>query len=163
MTAILPECFRLCQALGVNLRNGDLSSRMLPRLLVVFEGAIGILPVDKQVAFDKAVKRHRWQEAIGLYELNELILSKILDLHWRLDVNVTVVTWMGEDAELAISMRLDEENIPAGTMSSSPNRLARELSYRPDIVAVYDPDPAHVFTYGGKGVVLTDANQLGRY
>jgi hypothetical protein len=136
---------------------------MLPRLLIVFEGAIGVLPVDKQAAFDKAVRKRRWWEAIDLYELNELILSKILDLHWRLDINITVVTWMGEDAELAISMRLDDEGIPVGTMSSSPNRLARELAYRPDIMAVYDPDPAHVFTYGGKGVVLTDANQIGRY
>lgn len=142
----------------------DLSNRMLPRLVVVFEGAVGILPSDKHKDFDKAVKKNRWQDAIELYELNDLILSKILDLHWRKNINVEIVTWLGAGAAYAIQEVLDEEGIPALVYSSTPVKLAREMVYRPDIVAVYDPDPGHVFTYpSGKGVIITDANQIGRF
>lgn len=146
----------------------DLSNRMMPRLVVVFEGAVGVVPDEKAKDYHKIISRRKvsdmdWWHAIKCYDLNNLILSKILDLHWRKDINVSVVTWLGEGAALAISERLDDEGIPAGVFASTPVKLARELVYRPDIIAVYDPDPDHVFTYpSGRGVILTDANQIGR-
>jgi hypothetical protein len=137
---------------------------MLPRLVVVFEGAVGIVPDDQRKLYAKLCQKNKWWQAIDCYELNGHMLSKLLDLRWRLDINVNLVTWLGDEAAEAIQERMDDEGIPVGgCFASTPSRLTRELAYAPDIVAVYDPDPDHVFTYGSKGVVLTDANQIGRF
>ncbi len=143
---------------------GDLSNKMLPRLVVVFEGAVGVIPDDKRKAYIKFCQKKRWRDAVKCYELNDLMLSKLLDLRWRQDVNVNLVTWLHEDAAMAIEERMDDEGIPVGgCFYSTPSKLTRELAYAPDIVAVYDPDPDHIFTFGSKGVVLTDVNQIGRF
>lgn len=145
------------------MKHGDLSNQPSPRIVVVFEGAIGILPKENEKKYHKAVNKKHWTEAVGYYELQELMLRKILDLTWRQNFNVQIVTWMGEEAANAIKQVLDEENIPVrGVFSSTPSRLSRDLAYNPDIMAVYDPDPDHRFTYGSKGVVLLDPFQIGR-
>jgi hypothetical protein len=146
------------------MRHGDLSNKMLPRIVVVFEGKLGIVPEDKRKSYSRLCQKNRWREAMKCYELDELVLAKLLDLRWRLDMNVSIVTWLGEQAAAAIADLMDEQGIPIGNcFSSTPSKLSRELAYAPDIVAVYDPDPDHVFTYGSKGVILTDANQIGRF
>ena len=144
--------------------HGDLDNKPSPRLVVVFEGAIGILSRENKKHFDKAVSKDRWWDAINCFELNDLTVRKLIDLTWRENFNVNVVTWMGKDAAMAIQELMDEENIPVrGCFASTPTRLARDLSYNPDILAVYDPDPDHRFTFGSKGIVLIDPLQLGRF
>jgi hypothetical protein len=146
------------------MKNNDLSNKMLPRIVVVFEGKLGVLPKENEKACAKAFNKKHYDEALGYYELDELMMRKLLDLRYRQDINVSIVTWLGDDMAVAISELMDEEGIPIGEcFASTPSRLARELAYNPDIVTVYDPDDDHRFTYGSKGVVLVDANQLGRF
>jgi hypothetical protein len=38
--------------------------------------------------------------------------------------------------------------------------LSRKIALMPDVAAVYDPDPAHQFTYGSKGRVLQSVHDL---
>ena len=153
-----------CQVLERKMLKGDLSNKMLPRLVVVFEGAVGVVPDDRRKSYFKLCQKKRWQQAINCYELNDLMLSKLLDLRWRQDVNVNLVTWLGDEAAVAIQDRMDEEGIPVGgCFASTPSRLSRELAYAPDIIAVYDPDPDHIFTFGSKGIILTDVNQIGKF
>lgn len=141
---------------------GDLSNKMLPRIVVVFEAGVGEVPADKEKQFHKAMQKKRYAEAVGYFDLNEIMLRKLLDLKWRKDVNVSIVTWMGDDMASAIAEKMDDEGIPIGEcFASTPYKLARSLAYKPDVIAVYDSDDGHVFTYGGKGVVLVDPAQLG--
>lgn len=145
------------------MRFGQLDNTPSPRIVIVFEGAIGRVPEEREKDYAKAVARGRWFEAISCFDLSDIMLRKLLDISWRLNLNVNVVTWLGEEAAIAIEFLLERENIPVrGCFASTPLRLARDLPYNPDIVAVYDPDPAHVFTYGSKGILLEDPNQIGR-
>lgn len=146
------------------MRHGDLSNKPSPRLVIVFEGAVATIPVERTELAHKMEKKGDWEGLITrCYELNDLMLRKILDLTWRENFNVQIVTWMGEKAAIAIKQLLDEENIPVqGIFHSTPSRLSRDLAYNPDIMAVYDPDPDHRFTYGSKGVFLVDPLQIGR-
>lgn len=144
------------------MRYGDLSSKVVPRLIVVFEGAVGILPENKKKAYDKCVKKVFWADAIDLFEINENVAGRIVWLMVKKDVSISLVTWMPVDAADAIEDRMNEENIPVrGCFSATPQILARQLAYKPDVVTVYDPDPAHILTYGSKGVYLTSAAQIG--
>lgn len=144
-------------------KHGDLSNKPSPRIVVVFEGAVGIIDQGSQKTFDRLSKRGRWIQAMKCYALQEIMLRKLLDLTYRENFNVQIVTWLGEEAASAIKQIMDEENIPVlGVFASTPSRLSRDLAYNPDIMAVYDPDPDHRFTYGSKGVVLLDPFQIGR-
>lgn len=145
------------------MEKGDLGSEEVPRLLIVFEGAIGYLPDDDSMtACEKAVAKGKWDDALALYSLYDLLLRKIWDLTMRASVTIEVVTFVSEEFADLIAARLDDEDVPVHKVwHSTPGVLARKLPYMPAVFAVYDPDPAHVLTYGSKGRLLTDVNQLG--
>lgn len=151
------------------MKHGNLSNRVMPSIVIVFEGLVGLLPEDMTKDYHKAVGRDRWWQAVDLFQLSRPVLSKMLDLVWNKGMNLEICTWMGhgteyDEAALRIAERMDFENVPVYSVwSSEPDKLARQLPYLPRIARVYDPDPAHVFTYGGKGVYITDYNQLGAY
>lgn len=133
----------------------------MPRMIVVFEGAIGVLPENNVKRHSKYIAKQQWWRVVDCYEIIEDYTRKILDLVWRLNYNVNIVTWISEGMAEAIEDRLDFLPV-RGCFYSSPSQLAMDLPYNPEIMKIYDPDPAHAFTYGGKGVVLTSPHQLGR-
>jgi hypothetical protein len=145
------------------LKNGDLSNKVAPRIIVVFEGAVGKLPEKNVKEHEKLVSRKDWLRVPRLYDLDENILGRMMNLTWKHDINISLVTWMPDDAAIGISDLMDENSVPVrGCFSSAPVQLARLLPYNPDIVCVYDPVPEHILTFGSKGQVLTDASQIGR-
>jgi hypothetical protein len=141
---------------GGGVEKGNISNEVVPRLLIVFEGLIGLLPTPAALAKEAAYRKtHRWKRAVNCYEINEVMAKHIWDLTWRKNFSIDVVTFMGSDFAAELRNRLDDERLPLGTVrSSTPGLLSRELAYDPSVFAVYDPDPTHVFTYGGKGRVL---------
>lgn len=144
------------------MRYGDLSNVVAPRLLIVFEGGVGVLPAGKVKEYDKAVKKDDWLTAVNLFELNEIILQRILYLTNAKDFNISVVTWLPGDAFKAIEYLMEYNSVPVRSVfPSTPDALARMLPYNPDIRCVYDPVPEHILKYGSRGSVLTDANQIG--
>lgn len=144
------------------MKDGDISSEVAPRILVVFEGIIGSLHPKKEKQYLRAVRRSRWDEAISCWELNEHSLRVIWDLTYRRAQAVDVVTFVSQQFADVLAARLDEEDMPVHRVwFSTPPRLARMLAYMPDVTAVYDADESHVFTYGAKGHVLSDPAQLG--
>lgn len=143
-------------------KHGDLSNKVRPSLLIVFEGLIGVLPDENKAAFDKAVKHDRWWHAISYYTLDPQVMSKMLDLIWHKQMNLEIVTFLSENAAIAIAERMDQENIPvASVWDCTPDRLSRLLSYLPRIAKVYDPDKSRAFKYGSRGMYVTNHNQVG--
>jgi hypothetical protein len=140
---------------------GNLSNVVMPRLLVVFEGAIGILPEGRGAG--KLARKGKWGEIVDMCVLDRLILAQMLRVVRMYGMNLDIVTWLGYDMAKEVERRMDEENIPVhGVFASTPDMLARELAYMPDVAWVYDPDPSHVFTFGRRGVLLKSAAQIGR-
>lgn len=146
------------------MKNGDLSNVVVPRLVLVFEGALGFLPADRMLEYNTLGSRGDWWRAARCWDLNELMMQKIWDVVFRQSFQLEVVTYAGPD-ELAeaLQVRFDEENLPISrTLASTPARMARRLAYAPDIAAVYDADRDNAFKYGGKGRLLTSVHLLGR-
>jgi hypothetical protein len=136
-------------------------------MVVVFEGLLGLLPDVKARTTEQAYRRaHRWQRAVNAYEINELMAKHIWDVVWRFHYSVDICTYLGDDMADAITERLDRENLPVGNVfATQPNLLARRIALMPNIAAIYDPDPAHRFTYGSKGRFLspTNPNLMGNF
>jgi hypothetical protein len=150
------------------MKGGTLSNQVSPRHVIVFEGGIAALPVNRQAEFDKEVSKNKWWKAIRLFEYRTDVLNQIERVIRTMDANIEVCTWMGHDTEyhdaaLAIEAELDDLHVPVRSVwSSTPYELAKALAYLPDIAAIYDPDVDHVLTYGSRGVLLKEAKQIGR-
>jgi hypothetical protein len=144
------------------MQRGDLSNEVVPKLLIVFEGAIGYLPEDKRRMFEKAMGKGHWDDACACWDLNDLMLRKIWDVVARQSREVEVITYLGKDFADTLAGRLDVEDVPVHAVwATDPASLSRKLAYMPSVSAVYDPDPAHQFTYGAKGRVLTSVHDFG--
>lgn len=138
------------------MKGNDLANRPVPKDVLVFEGLLGVLPSDRIARVEAKFRRKgKWDQAVACYEINELLARKIMDLTWRQTgafIDLELITYLGYEFAVALGHRMDREGMPfSDVWYEDPNILARALSYRPDIRAVYDPDPEHQFRFGGKG------------
>lgn len=149
------------------MQHGDISNEVAPRLVVVFEGLLGLLP-DARTRGKEALARKmkRWKAAANTYEINELLAKHIWDTVWRHHYSVDVCTYLGEEMAEAIEERLDAEQLPVGRVfATEPQLLARKIALMPDVAAIFDPSTSHRFTYGSKGRVMSpdSPNLMGTF
>lgn len=135
------------------MRRGELSSETLPRVYVVFENLIGLLPNAKdRIAEQVARKRKKWEQAADYYQLNIKTSQGIRDLYWRQHFRVDVITFIDPGFVSAIRDKLDSRNLLFGDVHYYDKELLlADLTYDPAIIAVLDPDPQRILTWGGKG------------
>lgn len=157
------------QSRSITMRGNDLSNRSAPRHVIVFEGGLADFPsLEDTKAYNLAYKKKRYWEAVRYFIWNPLMLGQIERLVRTADINIEVCTWIGADLEygdfaLAIDEELERMNIPVRSVwVCTPEKLAKDLAYLPDIACIYDPDPGHILTFGSRGVLLTNPAQIGR-
>jgi hypothetical protein len=140
------------------MERGDISNEVVPRLVIAYEGMLGILPEKSERVTELVARRFgRRQRAVKrtveAYEINDPLARLIWDTTWRFRYSVDVVTYLGEDAVEPLEERLDREGLPIGRVwSDEPQRLSRRLPYMPDVAAVFDNE--HHLIYGSKGRML---------
>jgi hypothetical protein len=140
--------------------NGDLDNKVSPRLLLVFEGALGIKTDGP--GFDRAVRKHRWAQVMDCWELNELMARRLLWLYYNRDVNYEIVTFLGDDFARELSLWINDVGLPVHRVwATTPDKLGRTIAYMPDLACVYDPEPTRWLMYGGKGRFLERVSQIG--
>ena len=132
---------------------GELSSETLPRVYVVFENLIGLLPNAKdRTAELLARKRKKWEQAIDYYQLNIKTSQGLRDLYWRQHFRVDVITFIDPGFVSAIRDKLNSRSLLFGDVHYYDTELLlADLTYDPAILAVLDPDPKHVLLWGSKG------------
>lgn len=135
------------------MRHGELSTETLPRVYVVFENLIGLLPNTKdRLAEQLARKRKKWEQAADYYQLNIKTSQGIRDLYWRQRFRVDVITFIDPAFVSAIRDKLDSRNLLFGGVHYFDTELLlADLTYDPAIIGVLDPDPRRVLTWGSKG------------
>jgi hypothetical protein len=142
------------------MERGDISNEVSPRLVIVWENLLGLLPTKAHEAkVSTYLKFKRYGRAVNVFELNEMLARRIWDVTWRLKFSVDVVTYVNDDFADEVRDRLDREDLPVGHVwHKTPQVLARELAYMPHVAAIYDPNPSHRFTYGSKGRIISPQN-----
>jgi hypothetical protein len=135
------------------MKRGELSNEILPRVYVVFEGLVGILPDAKTRTLEAlARKRKKWEQAASYYQLNVPTAGGMRDLYWRHRFRVDVITFIDPAFVSAIRNRLDSRNLLFGDVHYyTVDELVSDLIYDPSIIGVLDPDPKHALVYGSKG------------
>jgi hypothetical protein len=140
------------------MENGNLSNRVAPRIVLVFEGALGFC--TDTARYDKAVRKEKWETAIKYWSLNTLCMAKLMHLYFKKDVNIEVVTYLGEP--FAEELRYLLQDLPLHRVwATTPFDLGLKVAYMPDLAMVYDPEPKRWLMYGGKGRYLSSINELG--
>ena len=139
------------------MEGGDISNEVSPRLLFVFENLLGLLPTGEHVGqVLRFYKKKRYAKAIEVFEVNEQLAHRIWDMTWRLKSSIEVVTWIPNSFHLYVKQWIEEQDLPISNVSyENPTLFARKLSYMPHVAAIFDPDPAHQFTWGSKGRILS--------
>jgi hypothetical protein len=146
------------------MKYGDLSNEVVPRLVLVFEGALGAISPEDRRDFDKAIKREHWSAAADLWTLNELMCQQLWYATRYLHQEIDVVTFVGgEEYGEALAYRLqDLEDLPVNHVYYiEPRILKRKVNYDAGIARVYDPDGPRSSTWGNKGEHIKSVNQLG--
>jgi len=145
------------------MKYGDLSNKTAPRVYVVFEGLVASVPDDNLQEYSDMITARKvdWFKAIKCYQLNDMVCAKLIWLSFHRDVNFTVVSWLPKEASYGIDVFLQKNGIPAGLIMSTPYEISMELVRRPDVVAILDPDPWHVLTFGSKAKTAFNAEDIG--
>jgi hypothetical protein len=139
------------------MKGNDIDNVIVPRDVIVWEGLVGLLPDAKTAADEEKWRRRRkWDRAVMCYEINDLMARKIWDLTWRRNLTLDLLTYHGKHFAEALKERIEEvDHLPFSRVwSEDPYVLARRLATMVDVRTVYDPDPTHQFTYGGKGRII---------
>ena len=141
------------------MERGDLSNRLPPRWLVVFEGVIATHPTPAdQAAYDVYRKLRSHKRALHTYVADEHVRKVLWDLTWRRDYKFDVVTFLPEKIAAHVAAWLDQHNVPAVNtyIYDHPHDLAKELVYMPDVHAVVHAEEENRFTYGHRGVLVSE-------
>lgn len=149
------------------MQNGDIGNTVVPRLVIVWEHLLGLLP-DKTHEAKAAtyLKLHRWDRAAKTFELNTGLAHQIWDVVWRMNYQVEVVTYLDEKMIEPIEAWIERHDLPISRVwADDPDKLSRRLAHMPYVAAVYDPDPAHRFRFGAKGRFMPphEHHLLGRF
>lgn len=142
------------------MQGGDISNEIAPRLVVVWENLLGLLPTKAHEAkVSGYMKFKRYKRAVDVYELNDMLARRMWDVTWRLKYSIDVVTYVNDQFADAIRARIDFEDLPVGNVwYENPQALARKLAYMPHVAAIYDPDPSHQFTFGSRTRIISPMN-----
>lgn len=135
------------------MQKGELSNAVTPRVYIVFENLIGLLPSPKdRLAEQLARKRKKWKQAADYYQLNVKTSQGIRDLYWRQRFTVDVITFIDPAFVSAIRDKLDSRNLFFGEVHYYDEDLLKtDVTYDPGIICVLDPDPRRAMSLGSKG------------
>ena len=146
------------------MRNGDLSNEVVPRIVLVFEGALGFIHDEDRKKFNRYLSRKHWEEAAALWLINPLMAARIWYLTRHQSMTLDVVTFAGpKEFGEALEVHLQYvEELPVGRVwATRVELLARKIAYMPDLMKIYDPNPERWLTWGGKGQLIANPNELG--
>ena len=146
---------------------GDISNEVRPRVILVFEGALGHISGPAVKEFNERAAAGLWGTAWEQWSLHEMMCRKIWDVVKRLAIQVSVATLLvpeefRDEAEAGLQTFLDAKGLPVSDVIALPaERLARELPFMPDVARVYDANPETWGMFGRKGVALRNVNDFG--
>ena len=134
------------------MENGDLSGWAVPRLVAVLEGVL----VDVDVATSKG--RFGREKVTGVnWTWLDIPLKSLVQMKRRFpDVAVDIVTFLGQESadragDFLGRYGIDDFN---DVYSAGFDEWCWALSFRPEIVQVYDSDMERLNNYGQRGIAV---------
>ncbi|MFE6745933.1 hypothetical protein ACFVGM_08790 [Kitasatospora purpeofusca] len=132
---------------------------------IVWEHLIAV-PGDAYSAkrFARRIRTHRYRSALDLWQTNPRAVEAMWDL-WHEDDSIAVLTYLPVALAPALMDRLASEDVPhLVVIATTPDTVAREAPFSPEITQIYDGNPAHALRYGPRGMHIpaTAAHLIGK-
>lgn len=141
------------------MQGGDISNQLPPRWIVVFEGVIGVHPTDAdRTRYEWWAKSRAWKRAVDTFQLEPHASKVLWDMVWRRDMKFDVATFLPTPrAGRLVTDWLDRYNLPVSGVWSyhDPSQLGQQLAYLPDVYAVVHANENNRFTYGDRGMLVS--------
>jgi hypothetical protein len=136
---------------------GNIDSGWTPRLLFEFEGVIAHVPPGSRRNFELYQRLRRWRRMVELFEPEPYTAKRLVDLFWRRDFRIDVVTFLPAGAVPHVREWLDVAATPYGHLLHYPDRaaLGRALATMPEVYCVGYGEESARFTYGQRGRLCT--------
>lgn len=133
---------------------GDISNEVAPRYVFVFEGLVGVLPDPVvQRKHSLYVKARAWKRAARSWQFDPWIEKRMWDWAVRRSHSLDIVTYLPEHEADEVKERVDERGLPFGNfIVTTLEEFLHGYMLNPAVVGVFDADPRHALTYGGKGL-----------
>lgn len=145
------------------MRGNEISNETAPTIIVVFDDLIGVRRTGPPSGYqtpggslmDRMVNRLRkTPPPVAHWDVDPLVAATLMRLFTVGQATIEVVEFCDQIA--TITDLLDDAHVPyASLQHTHPDHLARNLAYRPDVINVYHPYPAHVMKYGARGRLVT--------
>jgi len=138
------------------MQGNDIGGEFVPRLVIVFEGLIGLLPTKTaEVKAQSLLRFNRYRRFVNQFEINDALAKRMWDVTWRYNMEVDVVTFTDPRVVAPLEKRLDKEDLPVRRVwFDEVSLLGRRIATMPQVAAIYDANPDHRFTFGSKGRIL---------
>lgn len=148
--------------------HGEISDEVAPRWLFQFEHLIAAPPEGwtppRRLVAQRGVSRllrsrvdaslPRWRQEIDTWVTQPFTVKRMTDMYWRMQERFDVVTFLDLPpvAAQAIQDYLDDRSIPVGrVLRYSPDTLARNLAFMPDVTGVVHALPQAQAKFGPRG------------
>lgn len=121
-----------------------------PTTVFVFEDLVAHL---KHPKWEKAaLKVHGWASALDAWEMDFQVCAYMRHMTWNYGVPIRVITWRPQGFADMVGIHLTELDVPmsAPVRSEVYSDLSPRLAVDTDVNTVFDPDPAHRYSYGFK-------------
>jgi len=138
---------------SVPVEKGDLSAHATPRMVAVLEGVL----VDVETTTEKKGLFGREKVTGVNWSWLDLPLKNLVSIKRRFpDVAVDVVTFMGDDAAERASTFFNKYGIDDfnDVYAADFKEWCWSLSFRPEIVQVYDSSMERLYHYGQRGFAV---------
>lgn len=156
------------------MEHGDLSNEVVPRLLLVWEGLLGIPPLTPKISPSKRnllslFRKNSGEREIDSWTINEQVVHIIWDRTWRSNFSFDLVTFISPEFGKQLKERMEEEDIPVSHVRyENINTFPRKIAFLPYVAAIYSANKDHQFTFGGKGRIIDPSdpyslNSIGRF
>lgn len=136
------------------MEGGDISNGYTPRYLFVWEKVLAHLPPKNAKKAERAAKYHHWSTLLDLWVDDSLMLLKLNDLAYRMNVPIDILTHHPQGFVAPLRAHLEEQGYPFGHLLCHPGALIGfeyVLARRLDVACVFHGETAQPFLFGSKG------------
>jgi hypothetical protein len=134
------------------MEHGQLGTAIQQRVIFIWEGAFAA-PPSSHLTESLLRKTHRWDSAVGLWEIHPVMVGQVWYLrnHTPYLVDLAVTT-RESGFTRSVAKLVERENIPIRyVFRIEPEKLGQRLPYMPDVVRVFWGLESQRWVFGPKG------------
>lgn len=143
--------------------HGNLSNEAEPVILFTWEGLLAKVPAELEAREKRLAGKEKWKKVLSCWEENRHMRSVLVDLAWRKNRQIEVLTYYGHRFAVELALRLDDEGYPfSGVTDGYPREeFHTQLAMMPWVRVIYHGEYKLPLLHGGRGQYVNPDTYTG--